>query len=46
MKKWGEKTGGLIDEKSPKLDEETRRKTDHLFAEGEIVCRGWKTFET
>ncbi len=25
------KTGGLINEKFPKLDEETRRKTDYLL---------------
>ncbi len=28
MRKRGEKTRDLIDEKPPKLDEETRRKTD------------------
>ncbi len=28
MRKQGGKTGGSIDEKRPKLDEETRRKTD------------------
>ena len=31
MRKRGGKTGDLIDEKPPKLDEETRRKTDHCF---------------
>ena len=31
MKKRGQKTGDSIDEKSPKLDEKTRRKTDHLY---------------
>ena len=35
MRKRGEKTMGksrvLINEKSPKLDEKTRRKTDHLM---------------
>ncbi len=35
MKKQGKKIGDLIDEKSPKLDEKTRRKTDHLFVESE-----------
>ena len=32
MRKWGRKPGkieGLIDERLPKLDEETRKKTDH-----------------
>ncbi len=28
MRKQGGKTGNLIDEKPPKLDKETRRKTD------------------
>ncbi len=35
MKKRGGKTEDLINKKPPKLDEETRRKTDHLFVEGE-----------
>ncbi len=40
MKKQGGKTGDSINEKPPKPDEETRRKTDHLLAKVEIVCKG------
>ncbi len=40
MRKREEKTEDLIDKKSPKLNEETRKKTDHLFAEVKIVYRG------
>ena len=32
MRKQGGKPGALIDQKSPKLNEETRKKTDYLFA--------------
>ncbi len=46
MRKYGEKTEGSINEKSPKLNEETRKKTDHLFVRVEIVCKGWKSSET
>ncbi len=42
MRKLGGKTGGSIDEKPSKLDEETRRKTDVV----EIICKGWKPSET
>ena len=31
MRKQGRKTGDSINEKLPKLDEKTRRKTDHLY---------------
>ena len=34
MRKRGEKTGGSINEKPPKLGKETRRKTDHLLLQG------------
>ena len=37
IRKRGEKTGDSIDEKPPKLDKKTRRKTDHL-----VLCQGWK----
>ncbi len=39
MRKRGEKIGNSIDEKPPKLNKETRRKTNHLFVEVEIVCK-------
>ncbi len=39
MKKWEGKTGNLINKKSPKLNEEMRRKTDYLFAGVEIDYR-------
>ena len=42
MKKQGERTGGSIDEKPPKLDEKTREKTDHLL----LLCKRWKTSKT
>ena len=34
MKKRGRKTGNSITEKLPKLDEETKRKTNHLYVAG------------
>ena len=46
MKKQGEKTKDLINEKFPKLNEKTRRKIDYLFIEAEIVCKEWKTSKT
>ena len=39
MKKQKRKTGDSIDEKPLKFDEKTRRKTDHLFVQVEIVCK-------
>ncbi len=39
MKKQGGKTGDSINKKPPKLDEETRKKTDHSFAEDKIACK-------
>ena len=43
MKKQGGKTGDSIDKKPLKLNEETRKKIDHLFVKVEIVCKRWKT---
>ena len=42
MRKQGGKTKDLIDEKPPKLDEETRKKTNHLL----MFCRSEKTSKT
>ncbi len=46
MRKQGRKTGGSIDKKLLKLNEETRRKIDYLFVKVEIIYRRWKTFKT
>ena len=34
MRKRGGKTGDSINEKLPKLNEETKKKTDHLYVAG------------
>ena len=36
------KTGDSINKKPPKLDKETKMKTDHLFVGVEIVCKNKK----
>ena len=46
MKKRGGKTENLIDEKPPKLDEKTRRKTDYLLLCTLLICKEWKTSKT
>ena len=39
MKKWVGKTGDLINEKSSKLHEKMRRKTDYSFVRVEIIYK-------
>ena len=46
MKKRGGKTGDLIDEKPPKLDEKMRKKTDYLLLYTLLLYKGWKTSKT